>query len=555
MNCTKCGAQLEPEMERCPLCGAPVEGAAGDASEHTAVEASVEETAVGTPAEEQTTEPTAQAVEEPAEETPEEPVKEAVEETSAQPAEPADEAPVAQPVEGLTGESFEKTTEATAEETPAKKQTGRVALFAAVAVLAVAVLVFAVTSLGKKDGGAENPADASTQTTSENAALNTTDETDPTAMNNVDEAGNFIEHSYTVANDAFTAEDAAAVVATCGDAELTNSRLSYYYWQQYYNFMSLYGSYAAMMGLDTTQPLSEQMYDDTHTWEDFLLQSAVRTFWQTEAINAAAKEAGYVLDSETEDYLASLTDAMTQEAEANEYASVDEYIQAAYGPHSTMESYTSFAREMMTASGYLNTVYGSIELTDEEISAYFDENAAQYAASNIAKDDPNMVNVRHILITPQADENAETDENGQPVLTEQNWTNAQMKADEIYKMWQDGDATEDTFAALATEYTEDPGSMSTGGLYEEVYPGQMVQEFNDWCFDEARQVGDTAVVKTSYGYHIMYFSGVCDHPYWYKVAQQDCLAARQQQALADIVNATTVEVDYSKAKLTENGLL
>ena len=374
-------------------------------------------------------------------------------------------------------------------------------------------------------------------------------------MNNVDQAGNFIEHSYTVANDAFTEEDAAAVVAICGDAELTNSRLSYYYWQQYYNFMSMYGSYASMMGLDTTKPLSEQMYDDTHTWEDFFLQSAVRTFWQTEAINAAAEEAGYVLDSETEDYLASLTDTMTQEAESGEYASVDEYIQAAYGPHSTMDSYTAFAREMMTASGYLSTVYGSIELTDDEISAYFDENAAQYAASNIAKDDPNMVNVRHILTTPQADENAETDENGQPVLTEQNWTNAQMKADEIYKMWQEGDATEETFAALATEYTEDPGSMSTGGLYEEVYPGQMVEEFNDWCFDEARQVGDTAVIKTSYGYHIMYFSGVCDHPYWYKVAQGDCLTARQQQALADIVNATTVEVDYSKAKLTENGLL
>ena len=551
MNCTKCGAQLEPGMEHCPLCGAPVEGEAAEALEHTAAETPAEETAAGTPAAEPTAEAVPQTAEEPAEETPAEPVEEAAEETTAQTAETADEAPAAQPVEGLAGASFEKT----AEEAPAKKQTGRVALFAAVAVLAVAVLVFAVTSLGKKDNGAENPADAPGETTSENAALNTTDETDPTAMNNVDQAGNFIEHSYTVANDAFTEEDAAAVVAICGDAELTNSRLSYYYWQQYYNFMSMYGSYASMMGLDTTKPLSEQMYDDTHTWEDFFLQSAVRTFWQTEAINAAAEEAGYVLDSETEDYLASLTDTMTQEAESGEYASVDEYIQAAYGPHSTMDSYTAFAREMMTASGYLSTVYGSIELTDDEISAYFDENAANYAAQNIAKDDPNMVNVRHILITPQADENAETDENGQPVLTEQNWTNAQMKADEIYKMWQEGDATEETFAALATEYTEDPGSMSTGGLYEEIYPGQMMQEFNDWCFDTARQVGDTAVVKTSYGYHIMYFSGVCDHPYWYKIAQQDCLATRQQQALADIVNAATVEVDYSKAKLTENGLL
>ena len=33
----------------------------------------------------------------------------------------------------------------------------------------------------------------------------------------------------------------------------------------------------------------------------------------------------------------------------------------------------------------------------------------------------------------------------------------------------------------------------------------MVTEFNDWCFDAARQPGDNDIVKTSYGYHIMYF--------------------------------------------------
>ena len=35
----------------------------------------------------------------------------------------------------------------------------------------------------------------------------------------------------------------------------------------------------------------------------------------------------------------------------------------------------------------------------------------------------------------------------------------------------------------------------------------MVAAFNDWCFDPERQVGDTGIVKTEYGYHVMYFSG------------------------------------------------
>ena len=35
----------------------------------------------------------------------------------------------------------------------------------------------------------------------------------------------------------------------------------------------------------------------------------------------------------------------------------------------------------------------------------------------------------------------------------------------------------------------------------------MVDTFNDWIFDPARQPGDTGIVETTYGYHIMYFVG------------------------------------------------
>ena len=32
-----------------------------------------------------------------------------------------------------------------------------------------------------------------------------------------------------------------------------------------------------------------------------------------------------------------------------------------------------------------------------------------------------------------------------------------------------------------------------------------VTEFNDWCFAEGRKAGDTGIVLTEYGYHIIYF--------------------------------------------------
>ena len=41
----------------------------------------------------------------------------------------------------------------------------------------------------------------------------------------------------------------------------------------------------------------------------------------------------------------------------------------------------------------------------------------------------------------------------------------------------------------------------------------MVETFNDWCFDASRKPGDTGIVETSYGMHVMYFVGSGD-PMW-----------------------------------------
>ena len=83
----------------------------------------------------------------------------------------------------------------------------------------------------------------------------------------------------------------------------------------------------------------------------------------------------------------------------------------------------------------------------------------------------------------------------------------------------------------------------------------MVTAFNDWCFDGARQPGDTGIVKTDYGYHIMYYVGQCDHAYWYQVAEQQYLYERQQALVQELLDASPITVDYSKAVLAESGFL
>ena len=115
-----------------------------------------------------------------------------------------------------------------------------------------------------------------------------------------------------------------------------------------------------------------------------------------------------------------------------------------------------------------------------------------------------LVNVRHILIKFEGGTTDST--TGTTTYSDEEKEAAKQKAEEILDEWMSGDATEDSFAALANEKSDD-GNGTTGGLYENVYPGQMVSSFNDWCFDESRQPGDTGIVETSYGVHVMYFDG------------------------------------------------
>ena len=120
---------------------------------------------------------------------------------------------------------------------------------------------------------------------------------------------------------------------------------------------------------------------------------------------------------------------------------------------------------------------------------------------------------RHILITAE-------DTDGDGTISEEEIQAAADEAQSIYEEWKAGDATEDSFAALANERSDDPGSNTTGGLYEHVFKGQMVPPINDWLFEAGRKDGDATVVsydgQNEGGYtgsHVLYYAGLSDLTY------------------------------------------
>ena len=156
-----------------------------------------------------------------------------------------------------------------------------------------------------------------------------------------------------------------------------------------------------------------------------------------------------------------------------------------------------------------------------------------------SKDDNTFAlkNARHILVSF---EGGTTDEYGNTTYTDEEKAAAKTAAEEMLNEWKAGEATEDSFAALAAERTDDTGSAANGGLYEDIYPNQMVASFEEWCYDDSRKAGDTGIVETTYGYHVMYFVGNSEQTYRdYQIRTE--LASADHAAWSNgIIDAVTV---------------
>ena len=174
------------------------------------------------------------------------------------------------------------------------------------------------------------------------------------------------------------------------------------------------------------------------------------------------------------------------------------------------------------------------------------ETRGYYVAYFISENDNAfpMKDARHILVSF---EGGTTDEYGNTTYSDEEKAAAKAAAEEILNTWKSGEATEDSFAALATEKTDDTGSAANGGLYEDIYPGQMVEPFEAWCYDEARIAGDTGIVETTYGYHVMYFVGNSDTTYRDFQIRNELINADHNewyQAIVDAVSVTEGDTKY-----------
>jgi hypothetical protein len=503
--CPNCGQEISDQDTICPGCGQALEPAENPEILPETEDVAAEETAAET---EDISEEIVEETEETTEEIPEE-----TEETIAESEEATEETPAEEP----------------APEAPKAKKSPLAAILGAIIgllVIIVVCLAVALTTLSK-DGSISNPF-ASISEKIEKATF----DSDGVALTLQDADGNDLE-------------------------DITNAQLSYYFWGEYYYYVQSYGFY-----FDASLSLDEQNYSDDMTWQDYFLQSACTSIQQIYALKSEAEAAGFTMpedyQAEYESTISSMADYAVSAGFTNDDGEGDvlAYIQDSYGSCATEETFEAYLYDSYYVTAYSDEIYNGLTFTDAEIDTYFDENEDMFTTYGIEKSNLPDVNVRHILVEPAEVETTEDEDSAQEAADEDAaWADALAEAQRILEEWQSGEATEDSFAELANTYSTDVGSNTNGGLYEDVYPGQMVSAFNDWCFDETRQPGDTDIVETSYGYHIMYFVGFTDTYYWKDAAESQLRYDTYSAQLDTMVSAYTIVTQDKLAILEPDAVL
>ncbi len=337
---------------------------------------------------------------------------------------------------------------------------------------------------------------------------------------------------------------------------LTNAQLQVWYWMEVAAFRA-----SGQEGPDFAQGLDTQLCDldeTAVTWQQYFLQRALNTWHTSQALVRMAQDVGlpteeayqpnlkhhvtYLTDIPATRYLYGYNKSYTPnemhqayldnlpamlEALAAEqgFASVEELAKAAACADG--ETLAEYARIYNLAYMYFTNLHYYIEPAAEEITAYLESNAADFEGIT-----GKTVDIRHILL--------DNEEEAKALL-------------ENFRSWKD--TSEPRFAELAHDRSLDEGSALTGGAYRDLEQGQLVQVLDAWCFDETRKPGDTELIHTDCGWHILYFCGSRDKQL--AAAEEALIASRDEANIVAAREAYPMTVTYSAIVLenADSGLL
>lgn len=368
------------------------------------------------------------------------------------------------------------------------------------------------------------------------------------------------------------------------------------------NYVNQYGSYMSMFGMDLSGDLSTQMYSDELTLQDFFTQMAIENISNNKALLAKAKAEGFAYDTSA-DYADFEQRIKSAASEAG--MSVKEFIRDNYGVFATMSRISGYVKESMYLSAYYDSIMDARMPSNEEAVSYYNENTDEYDSVDYrlltVKAELSEAPSEEEITAAMAEAKKEADAAVKTVATEgelnenitttyapyllRDWlfdgsrkagdtavienTSAHSyyvvafesryldetptvniraimtvdgNAQAILEEWQGGAATEESFAELCDKYNDDSLISTTGGLVENVRPGQMSEDLEAWLSDSARKAGDATAISPEgdeYSYVFYYLSE--SDPWWMVSVKNTLLSTAMETYIEEITADIPVE--------------
>lgn len=384
--------------------------------------------------------------------------------------------------------------------------------------------------------------------------------------------------------------------------EVTKVEFDYNYNNVVNDYVNQYGAYLGYFGLDVSQDFSTQMYDENLSWKDYFEEMTIENMKKTKAIKAEADAAGFQYDSEAE--VEAFKKAVKEGAKTAEVSTAN-YVKQLYGQYATVKNLTGLVAEAARDNAYYEQVSEGLEASEEEIVAYYEENANDYdsvdyymteftaeitseepteeeieAALNIARDEADAA-VDHLALEgeevtgekysdapyaisdwlfnedrAEGDREVIEDEDNNsyyavefiqryrdetPTVDIRAILTDEDKAQGILDEWNAGIATEESFVELCKKYTNDSSAVSSGGLMEGLTEESVTEELGSWIFDTERSAGDASVVTLESGTTYVLYYVGEGEPEWYVSVGNTLLGQNQSEYMKAITEDVMVE--------------
>ena len=392
----------------------------------------------------------------------------------------------------------------------------------------------------------------------------------------------------------YTGAASDSLAAVSGTRTLTGGQLSVWYWAE----VAQYRQENHGIAPDFDAPLDTQVCEidsSVNSWQQYFLKQALSAWHTAVALEQHSQQVPltfeeayqpnrdntekymtgmpasevlygytdkYKPNSMHQAYLDEIPRMLEELALEKGYAGAEEMARSAFG--ASLKELEAFAESSNRAYMYFTHLSHYIEPTAEQLDLF-------HAVQDFPASEELSVDFRQILLIPQDVlepdnrqswekkkdpkepvilEKVEVAADGTVTCSEEAWSICEAEAQEMLSYWQEKNrGTEATFGETAHQSTMDPGTKANGGLYQGIRKGQLTKALDDWCFDPARQVGDTAIVRSEYGVHILYFSG--SRSLDREEAEQEYHRQQQNALIAEAKEAFPIQITYSAISVQE----